>query len=514
MLSTRVVILIFFFSLFIHLFGLNKIGRTWDEQFKVDRGHLAYDRIAALDFSHDSWKSGNEHPMVAKYIYGFFVRPHMTRVDDGKGKMALLPADEVERIKQSNYIFTAIYDKAFAVDFDLTFPRFASALFNTFAVVLTFFIGVRLLGKKFGWVPSLFLLFMPRFVVMGQLITFESISVFLFCLTFLLFDRLLAHPKKIKYFVFTGLLTGLLFWTRYNNAYIFLFLGGWLILHAREHALKKLISWRFILIPFIAFLLGIVIWPYLWSNFIQNLWATFVGEHTTRGIGPSMYYIQQLLITTPLPILFGLVLGVFKAFQKRAYWDRVFLWWLFSSLLFFTLVCVPMGGTRYIIVMYPVIAILASYGYVEVFKKSRIVILSIILVLLCIEMMRFHPYYLDYYNQFVGGPRGAAEKGYEFSWWGEGQREVGLWINVNIPDGRSVGLIVRPKYVFPRLREGIKHKGYVDDNTDADYVVVSRSEVASLSQEFRITHTVVYSSQIDGEPLVLLYEKIRKDVTR
>ena len=100
---------------------------------------------------------------------------------------------------------------------------------------------------------------------------------------------------------------------------------------------------------------------------------------------------------------------------------------------------------------------------------------------LIFEQVKIFPYYLDYYNQFVGGTSGAIRKGYDFSWWGEGQREAGLWVNQNAPDGSSVGLIVSPRYVFPRIRLGLNFKSWVDEKRFDDYPDSARKSDKSFT---------------------------------
>ena len=60
---------------------------------------------------------------------------------------------------------------------------------------------------------------------------------------------------------------------------------------------------------------------------------------------------------------------------------------------------------------------------------------------------------------------------------------------------------------FPSIRRDIINKGYVDDVTDADYVVVSYSELQTLSKKFLQNHAVVYEAKVKNESLVLVYKK-------
>lgn len=500
-------VLLFFISLAVHLIGINQIGRTWDEQFKVDAGYMAWNNLTEHNFSVKAWNFGTEHPMVAKYIYGFFIGPQMTRLDDGNGKLRNnLSFDESNTLRNQNFILTGIQNKLFAVSYDFSLPRIVSAIFNSLGVVLTGILAMFIL-EEFWFVAGLLLIFIPRFLVMGQLVTYESVSLFIFCLTALFFYKLLTKPAKTKYYVYVGILSGLLFWTHYNNVNIFVFLAGWIVLHIMYQKTKKVINPKLLLIPVIAFFIGIIIWPLMWHEFPKYLISTFT-QNMGRSKGPSFYYLNHLFVTTPVPIIAGFIIGFIISLKERKYWNAVFLWYFLSTLIFFSLLCDPMNGTRYIFVIYTPIAVLCAYGYWKIFKKKLLYATAVLLVLMILELSSVFPYYLDYYNQFVGGAPGALKQKYDISWWGEGQREVGYWINDNLPEGATVGLLVTPKYVFPQLRRDLKNMGYINVKTDADYLVVSRYNTGDLTKEFLQKHNVIYKATVQSVPLVFLYKKI------
>ena len=56
-------------------------------------------------------------------------------------------------------------------------------------------------------------------------------------------------------------------------------------------------------------------------------------------------------------------------------------------------------------------------------------------IYLGVACVRIHPYYLDYYNEVVGGPSGAWEaRLFETGWWGEGMDRAVAWVNDNAPE--------------------------------------------------------------------------------
>ncbi len=498
--------LIFVISFSVHLIGLNKIGRTWDEGFKVDSGYMALGNIASRDFSVNSWYLVPEHPMVGKYAYGLLMGPQTIRIDDGNGHFANISDLDMVAITTGNYIKTQLGNKLYMVSYDYTMARVLSALFNSLAITFTVLIALNFLSAFWSLLAGIFMLLIPRFVVMGQLVTFESLTIFLFTLTLLVFYKLLNKPKDIKLYPIMGILCGLLFWTRYNNYFVFVFLFGWMILDYYFKRNKEIFNYRLIIIPIIAFFLGIVIWPLVWNDFPKYLLES-VLFHKDRLI-PSFYYFHRLIITTPIPIIIGVGFGLFFALREKKYWNYFFAFWFIFVLIYHMILGVPGGGTRFIFIIYPAVGIMCAFGYFKLLKKKWIYALIPILAFMIIDMVSYFPYYLDYYNMAIGGVKGAKKLQYEVSWWGEGQRGVGKYINNNVPSGASVGYYVVPRYVAPATRTDLNNLGFVDDTgAVADYVMLSSGRVPEFEKKYNGKYEVIYSEKVRGENLVLLMKK-------
>lgn len=499
--------LVFIISFTVHLIGINKMGRTWDESFKVDAGKTALNSITSGDFSVDSWQIVPEHPMVGKYAYGLFMGPGMIRIDDGKGYLvtSLSPTDMMA-LTTGNYIKTQLNNRLYMISYDYTMPRVLSAFFNSMAVTLTVLLALFILSEFWALMAGIFMLLVPRFVAMGQLVTFESISVFLFVATLLVFYKLLNKPKDLKLYVLIGILCGLLFWTRYNNYFIFIFLGLWMGLDYYFRNKKEIFNPRLFIIPVIAFILGILIWPYVWNDFPKYLLESFFF-HKNRII-PSLYYLNRIIFTTPIPILIGLVLGIFFALREKKYWNYFFVFYFLFGLFYHMIIGVPGGGTRFVFIIYPSIGVLCALGYSKILKKNWIYLLVPIIAYMIINMFSYYPYYLDYYNSLIGGVQGARAHGYEFSWWGEGQKGVGDFINKNAPSGASVGYFVVPRYVAPATRLDLKNQGFIDDTgASPDFVMVSSMRIKEFEDKYKGMYEIVYSEKVKGEDLVVLMRK-------
>lgn len=488
-------LVLFLFSFLIHLVGLNFVGRTWDEQFKIDNGFIALKNISYLNFAPSSWTEGVEHPMIAKYLYSLAALPNYHQIDSNT-----IPKNLEQNFLNGDFILTDYGGgNRFLVDYDYTFPRMLSAVFNSLAIVGIYLLSRKWLGTTSSFLGAISVMFIPRFVAMGQLVTFESLSAFLVLLLLLVFFN---FRNNLRYYLLLGIISGLLFWTRYNNAYVFLLLAGLVVI-------GKKFTPRWILIPLVAVIFGIVTWPYLWTNPLQNFLNSFYyhpDQWLHIGVKPSLYFATYFIYTTPILFLVLSVLGLRKA-------PREILFWLVSYAVFCLAFTLEKGGTRYVFFIYPIMGVLLAFAFDQIlqFKKiARVVIIGLFLFF-TFTMVKAYPYYLEYYNEIIGGAKGAVKHNLEFSWWGDGQREAGNWLQENAPAGSTISLLVTPKYVFKSPGENFT---ILPDNKDfltADYVVVSRTNLPEMKKLSGDKFYPVHEVTSDNEALIYIFKKAAKD---
>ena len=482
----QLALIIFVISFLFHLIGLGKIGRTWDEQFKYDLGFVGWDNIFHGRFAEEYWAFGTEHPMLAKYIYGMAAPLNQIFVPPS----GVLPDTFRTTFENNIWTPTILNGSRYLVRYDFLAPRLISAVANSLTIAFTYLLAASFLSSTFSLAIPFILLFTPRFLVMGQLMPYESLSVALF--TAALYLGLRRHLN------WATLLIAASFWIRYNNVYLLIFWAGYLWFVHRD--------WRRILyLPVLTLAIGLLTWPYLWHHFPSNLISSF-QEHSSRQIGFSFYFIRSLFVTTPIPILLLAGLGFFSV-------PKYIRWWFISSLVFFTIFSVTGGGTRYIFVIYPALALMAAAGWKYVWGLLRYPLIQIfgaaaILGWLAFSLFSYYPYYLDYYNELVGGISGAAQSGYDVSWWGEGQREAALWLKTNAPPDSSLALYVTPKYVFP-VYFGRQFKIFPFDSgiQEADYLVVSRDQYPLLAAEISESYHPVYDVRVRGVSLLSIFAR-------
>jgi hypothetical protein len=515
-------IVIFFLSLFIHTRGLNLEGRTWDEEYKIETGRIAFRNILYRQWQFKDWGYAHEHPMFAKYLYGLAATPHYYHITDSEFKdlnSRLITSRKADGILK-------------VLDYDWTSSRFLSAVFSSGTVALTFLIATHFLSWPLSAVSALILLTTPRFLAMGRLVTFESLSGLLFLLT-IFFGYRLSQKAKFGNYLLTALFSALLFWTRYNNLYIYLWLLVWLWLLPKETQ-RAILNRKLLLFPIVWLILGIFCWPLWWLNFPQGLFLTF-SAHQTRPIASSFYYSQYFLYTTPLAYLLLMFGGIISLLKNKTGELKILLWQLVSLLVFFTLICSATGGTRYIYLIYPGYAIMSALGLNYLLSgssknsffgdfgaqnntselKKRVLARSLKLLILfglgsfflinIYRTIKLHPYYLDYYNELVGGLKGAKEKKLEISWWGEGQREAGVWLNNHITTKTIIALCLTPRFVFPPLKANFQTVACEKMST-ADLAVVGYNDQKIISNLNKWQK--IYEVKREGVGLITIYKNL------
>ncbi|MFH0773080.1 MAG: hypothetical protein V1922_02100 [bacterium] len=495
---------IFVLAFFVQSFNLNAEGRTWDEQFKVDTGISALNNIIQGKYTFDAWNYGVGYPTVSKYIYGYLYSTDIKKI-----RTDLPVSPEVyQYIQEGNYYAGIQGTTAVISPYDYTSPRLFSVFSNALTIALVFYIVALLCGELWvGVGASLILLGMPRFIAMGRLMTYESLSGMFITILFVIF----LHTSKKRSFrlwwdVMYGLLLGLLLWTRYNNISVFFvfigWIGVWLFGNKNNNRLSGI---KTLFISFItAGILGFVLWPFLWIEFPRGIFASLAAR-SAWVVYPSFYHLYSLLITTPTVFIILFAIGLFFTLRKRTHEMNYVLWWFVSTALFYIAFSCPAGGTRYIYTIYPSIAIIIGCGLKNLIPKKGLIFTIILLgVYVLYTLISIHPYYLDYYNGIIGGVAGGDKRGFEISWWGEGQKEAGEWLKQHAAPNAKIALYVTPRYVFPRLRKDITVFPYDEQVEHADYIVVSKADMPrflKLPQQWK----KVYVVSVQDVPLVYVW---------
>jgi 4-amino-4-deoxy-L-arabinose transferase-like glycosyltransferase len=456
-----IVSIIFFCSLLALTFKISDIGEHWDEVTVASIGESYLGFVKNGDFSQSSWELNHEHPPVAKYIYGVarFLTKNISSLQDKRG--------------------------FFPEGRDFGLARFFSVLMSAITVLVIFQIALEFFKS---WKASLFssLLFFlnPVFQAYSRIVSLE-VPLLMFGSTFVLFCLKYAKNRSFLNYLFVVLSLTLFIGTRYNGILLLPFF--YIVQIENILSLRKLINLRNVVLPFLSLILLFIIWPYLWHSPITALLSSadrglevhtreyFLGQF---GNTPWHYYLSYLLVKTPtilFPIFLLGVLALLGFFGKRE-GNKVVILPLFLLPFVASFVPLKQDGLRYVNLYLIGFSLISALGLVETLellgkRLLKSIALIIILVSLTYNIVKYFPYYLDYYNNVVSSEQIYRERLYEIGGWGEGVLEAvkSLPVSSETKD-RKVYFAINPVHVIPNLPNGYIKNG---DFSQADFVLIN-----------------------------------------
>jgi hypothetical protein len=197
-------------------------------------------------------------------------------------------------------------------------------------------------------------------------------------------------------------------------------------------------------------LLGTVFWPWAQRapltrpfeallSFAGAAWSgpvLFNGRDYTAPNLPWYYAPEWFLISTPLVVIGGAVLSMF-AWRNGGWTKSKALLWV-ATLLPILLVIIKdstlYDGIRHLLFIYPILVVLAASGWTAWLsncsrpwqRRSVAVLLAAGIVNIIAFHVRSHPNQTVYFNELVGGPRGAFAK-FDMDYWGNCMLEAVAW---------------------------------------------------------------------------------------
>ena len=141
--------------------------------------------------------------------------------------------------------------------------RFATVLFSTASILLTYKLGKKLYNQKVGLIGALFLTFSFTEIKVSQFVRNDVPLEFFCLLAFISFFYLLESPNK-KSYILAGLLVGIATGTKYNGILLIL---SFIVAHLINRKNIKLLS-DHILLGFLFIIIGFfIVSPYSFLNF-------------------------------------------------------------------------------------------------------------------------------------------------------------------------------------------------------------------------------------------------------
>jgi len=524
-----IVFLIFVFALLLRLWNLNQMGRTWDESAQFEDGYNFVKLISIGDFSNLYFYDHPFHPPLTKYLYG--AAAYLDIESEKPGSKPFLAGEPTFK-------------------YDITFSRLVSVLLSSLTVIFVVLIGWSIMPIV-GVVAGFILSSLPIFLGLSQIASIESILIFFFTGSVYSFFRFLKKPSFL-WTVLTGIFLGLSMETKFTNVMLYPLLYIFYLFNRNmTNKANKFFDIKLLYIFLISVFVFFILWPMPWFhiNYVLELNNKLRFAEAGRSVPevfygrlllvPKVYYLVMFLITTPLLTILSFFLGSkiisdlsmnknrlnffkkidFKLPQSGKIFKNTKPWFLISLVVWF---CFPFlqslynfkqHGVRYIIQIYSPFSIIAAIGFVYLLsilktKFQKTLLILVVLIYIFIPVISTSPYYLDYFNLLVGGPRNVYEKRmFQLGWWGEGIKEASLFLKNNAKQGSSVGLAVVPlESVAPM--PGLKVEAY-DSKKNYDYVMVSYFNVVREGfndSKIKQKCEVVYSVIVDGAHLVDNYK--------
>jgi len=469
----------------VRLVDLNQQGETWDEVAYYDAAHHFFNNLQHRDFNADHWDANHEHPPVAKFIY-----------------MAVsIPSFETDTPDQ----FGA--------------GRVASSAMGLLTVCLVFLIGRRLANNRVGLLAAVTLAFLPIFIAFNLVYGLDTPTTFFFALTAWVFLEAIMRRNHWLYLL-AALVAGLAIGTRLSNLLVLpALLSMWVIW--RWPFTKKTGFQRvelvhvltYATVPFLAFF---ATWPWLWTSNWQNHlsqtfghWSAVVVPYLGKiVVAPVPYYAVYFLAVTPglFIVLFGYF--VWRALKSmRREWLVVLAWFVVPFA--FSFFGTRQGGFRYMLQVMPAMALgvgLALDQLLERMKRrDQVVLIGVFLVYLAIQVLAVRPYYLDYYNEFVGGPKVvAAHRWFQVGWWNEGTEATVNWFNTHVDASAGVAYLAIPD----RSERLLWDTGSATDLAHARYVITNPNAEWFTTDPHRLDgFHVIHEETALGAPIASVYER-------
>lgn len=494
-------LIIFLFAFSFRAWDISGAGETTDEESYVPVGLQYVYNLRHLDFAYGNWIANYEHPPVAKYIYGFVM-------------YSLDPTG-----------------------LDYASARLASALIGALTCVLVYLFGREFIDERTGLLAAFILAFLPYFVAHNKVAGLETPSVFFYTLTIYFLVKALNTRDPGLYYRLSAVSCALLLSVRLNNVTVVPLLILFYIIHNKDQFTGKKhikLPVDLVVYPLLVAVLFFVLWPFLWNYPLESLSSLF-NFHLSKGPITEIfmdnlietnilsYYPLYFLGTTPIVILFLLVLSLIKLVlePKKSSLLYVFLWFIVPFLQsFFTL---HVDGIRYVLPVYPPLALLSAVGlfylvdcladrlsYVrENMRNFTLLLSTLVVIYLMVSCLSVHPYYLDYYNELVGGPRGVYDsKVFQIGYWAEGIGDAVDYVNRNAESYSAVTLLLNPPHTAPALRTDLLTVSPSQvTGINPDYVVMNTRYMweNAVSIDPRV-YTPVYVVDVAGAPLATVYK--------
>ncbi len=470
--------------------------------------------------------------------------------------------------------YILFFEKLKLFPFDAAYNLY-SVLLGSMGIGILYFTAKRFFNWQIAFFSSITLAFLPRYFGHLHNNMKDIPQAVFFTLSIFLFYRLFREPKIIN-LIFASISFAFAFNSKVNAVFILIIAAIFLILitinvilsisegsrnlfaHIRarffsrqrqdQNDKKKIIIFSYFLIaPLAALLLW---WPF-WDKPIDRLLEATHSYTTSTTNMPVLYFgsifysgnnvpvsypLGILAVTTPILILLFFFIGfITLIFNKKiAFEIKLFLllWFLIPIARYLKPQMIVIDDIRHFMeVIFP-FSLIAGLGIYHVylsiikilhniFPRINKLFISSFLILFLISYLLFqifsyHPYQTSYYNELIGGVKGAQKK-FDIEFWASAYKEALQYLNMNAPKESIITIPMAPDIARLYLREdltkylnqynlaGADSKIYIQ----SDYTVILNRE--SFFAWYGIYPYIqnrqpIYSLKLFDTPLVSIYK--------
>lgn len=334
------------------------------------------------------------------------------------------------------------------------------ALITTLSVPFMYWLAKGLWGRSVALLAALLIALDPFVIGYSRVAHVDALLAHFLFIGVLLLLTYRQTGYQARWLVLAAIAAALAILTKIPA--IFLFPFFWLVV-VTDPAMRNLQALKarlkdFIIYSLIIGLIFVTLWPaIIWVPNPQGNVLVLKRDFTQAALTPhhmvedytlnSAHYPLALLARTTPEILIGVILLITTmlalAWRRRSVpaATNVKSLWLLCGYVFFFIVMMTIGakkGDRYILPVWPALALLAAAGYQQLAlfvapyirrQSTRVFVgLSLIILLASVTtIVRYHPYAIAYASPLF--PDNLSQE----LGWGEGLEQVAAWLNTNAP---------------------------------------------------------------------------------
>jgi hypothetical protein len=416
--------------------------------------------------------------------------------------------------------------------------RMSAVMLFGLLLVTVYFRAAKYWGRPAGLAAALCTAFLPRLFVHGHISATEIPLCFFWFLAAWVFEESTRRRNLIP---LAGICYGLVMSVKFTGLLLPAPLLLWALIYRRKNLVPLMASLA-LLGPIVFILLQPAMWHHPFSAFLEYIsrnlslknWnpVAILFLKVTYQSSPPWYYAPfMVMVTAPAATLMLFLVGVGRAAADR-FKDRLSGSCLIHFLFFMALTMLPNApvydGERQFIPAFVFLAMLAGSGFDLVVrslmrlgrtkKLTSVLVGTAATVLLgvavCRPLTKIYPYGLEYYNELIGGVKGARERGMETSYWWTAFNFEGLdSVNKILPQGASLGFYPMTSDLWELYGEmGLLRKDIsVKDGKESQYVLILSRPYQDLANSFvfagaaPIHPRLVRAFQLHGVTLWALY---------